>query len=59
MKYNFPSEDNSVSLGREKKAITSGWGGRDLGGKVDRVGQGSVGRRETNLILWKGKGMKP
>jgi hypothetical protein len=25
----------SVTLGREKKAITSGEGGRDLGGKMD------------------------
>jgi hypothetical protein len=29
--------------GREKKAITSGEGGSDLGGKVDRVGGGSGG----------------
>jgi hypothetical protein len=33
-----PSEDASVPLGREKKAITSGEGGRDLGGKMDGVG---------------------
>jgi hypothetical protein len=31
------SEDASGPLGREKKAITSGEGGRDLGGNVDRV----------------------
>jgi hypothetical protein len=30
-------EDISVPLGREKKAITSEEGGRDLGGKVDGV----------------------
>jgi hypothetical protein len=30
-----PCEDISVALGREKKAITSGEGGKDLGGKVD------------------------
>jgi hypothetical protein len=29
-------EDASVPLGKEKKAITSGEGGKDLGGKVDR-----------------------
>ena len=32
-KLKCPSEDASVPLGREKKAITSGEGGRDLGGK--------------------------
>jgi hypothetical protein len=41
-KLKCPSEDVSVPLGREEKAITSGKGGRDLGGKVDRVG-GVVG----------------
>ena len=30
-----PSEDASVLLGREKRAITSGEGGRNVGGKVD------------------------
>jgi hypothetical protein len=34
-KLKFPSEDASVPLRREKKAITSGEGGRDLGWKVD------------------------
>jgi hypothetical protein len=34
-KLKCPSEDTSVPLGREKKAITSGEGGRDLGGKVN------------------------
>jgi hypothetical protein len=32
-KLKCPSEDTSVPLGREKKAITSGEGRRDLGGK--------------------------
>jgi hypothetical protein len=36
-KLKCPIEDAPVSLGREKKAITSGEGWRDLGGKVDRV----------------------
>jgi hypothetical protein len=35
-KLKCPSEDASVPLGREKKAITSWEGGKDLGGKVDR-----------------------
>jgi hypothetical protein len=34
-KLKCPSEDSSVSLGIEKKAITTGEGGRYLGGKVD------------------------
>jgi hypothetical protein len=34
-KLKCPSEDTSVPLGREKKVITSGDEGRDLGGKVD------------------------
>jgi hypothetical protein len=33
-KLKSPSEDTSVLLVRGKKAITSGEGGRDLGGKV-------------------------
>ena len=41
------SEDTSVPLGREKKAITSGEGGRDLGEKVHGVGGESGGERET------------
>ena len=44
-KKRSPSEDTSVPLGREKKAITSGEGRRDLGRNVDRereqVGGGS------------------
>jgi hypothetical protein len=34
-KLKGPSEDASVPLEREKKATTSGDGGRDLGRKVD------------------------
>jgi hypothetical protein len=36
-------------LGREKKAITSGEGGRDLGGKVDGAGERGV---EGSLIWY-------
>jgi hypothetical protein len=43
---------------REKKAITSEEGGRNLGGKVDREG-GVGGRGETDLVLGEGKGLKP
>ena len=42
-KLKCPSEDASVPLGREKKAITSGEGGRNLGGKID----GGIGERGT------------
>jgi hypothetical protein len=35
---------------REKKGITSGEGGRELGGKVDRVG--GEGGGERNLIWY-------
>jgi hypothetical protein len=34
-KLKCPSEDASVLFGREKKAIISEEGGKDLGGKVD------------------------
>jgi hypothetical protein len=45
-KQKGPSEDASVLLEREKKAITRGGeGGRDLGGKVD-------GGRERNMIWY-------
>jgi len=37
-----PSEDASVSLGREKKAITRGKGGRDLRGRGIGEGEGNV-----------------
>lgn len=33
-----PSEDASVLLGKQKKAIKRGEGGRDLGAKVNEVG---------------------
>ena len=56
-KLKCPSEDASVPLEREKKAIISGEGGRDLGGKVDR-GPG-LGRGEPDLVLGEGKGLKP
>mgnify|MGYP006914893019 CR=1 FL=1 len=56
-KLKCPSEDASVPLGREKKAITSGEGGRDLGGKVDSEELG--GRGEPDLVLGEGKGLKP
>ena len=39
-KLKCPSEDTSVPLGRNNKAITSGEAGRDLGGKVDGGGVG-------------------
>jgi hypothetical protein len=42
-KLKCPSEDASIPLGREKKAIISGEGGRDLKRKVDRVGQSGGG----------------
>jgi hypothetical protein len=56
-KLKSSSKDASVPLGREKKAITSGEGGRDLGGKVDG-GRNERGG-EPDLVLGKGKGLKP
>ena len=47
-KLECPSEDASVPLGREKKAITSGEGGRNLGGE----GDGEWWWRERNLIWY-------
>jgi hypothetical protein len=38
-KLKCPSEDASVPLGREKKAIISKEERRDLGGKMDGVGE--------------------
>jgi hypothetical protein len=38
-KLKCPSEDASVPLEKEKRTITSKKGGRDLGGKVDGVGE--------------------
>ena len=49
----------SVPIGREKKAITSGKGARDLGEKVDGVGGNQRRRGESELILGEGKGLKP
>ena len=57
-KLKYPSKDASVPLGREKKTITSGEGGRDLGGKVDRVGEMWWVRGEPGLVLGEGKGLK-
>ena len=50
-KLMYPTEAISVPLGREKKAITSGEGGRDLGGKVD-VGGVEIMWVEGNLICY-------
>jgi hypothetical protein len=50
-KLKCSSENTLVPLGRDKKAIISGEGGRGLGGKVD-------GRRQPNLVLGEGKGLK-
>ena len=43
-KLKCPSEDVLVPLGREKKALISGEGGRNLGGKVNKVGSSGVDR---------------
>jgi hypothetical protein len=56
-KLKYPSEDASVLLGREKKAIISREGGKDLGGKDAGGGGGRVG--EPDQVLGKGKGLKP
>ena len=45
-----------LPLGREKKEITSGEGGRDLRGKVDG---GRREERRTRSGLGEGKGLKP
>jgi hypothetical protein len=52
-KLKCPSEDSSVPLGREKKAITSGEGGRE--GPSRESGQGLVGEGPTDLVLDEGK----
>jgi hypothetical protein len=54
-KLKCPGEDTSVPLGREKKAITSGEGGRELGGKVEGARRG---RRKPDLVLGERKGLK-
>jgi hypothetical protein len=43
-----PNEEVSVPLGRENKAIKSGKGGRDMGWKMDGMGN----RGEGNLIWY-------
>jgi hypothetical protein len=53
-----PNEDASVPLRREKKAITSGVGVKDLRGKVDRKG-GWVERGYYNMLLSEEKGLMP
>jgi hypothetical protein len=59
-KLKCPSEDASVLLGIEKKAITSGEEGKDLGGKMVGVGFffGARGGK-PDLVLSEGKGLKP
>jgi hypothetical protein len=46
---------------RNKKAITSGkrGGGRDLGGKVNRVGWVGGERGKPDLVFGEQKGLKP
>ena len=60
-KLRCPSENTSVPLGREKKAITNGEGGRSLGGKMDtwEGGEAMGDRGEPDLLLGEGKGLKP
>jgi hypothetical protein len=53
-KLKSSSEDASVPLGREKKTIVSGEGGRDLGGKVDWEA-GIEERGEPDLLSGEGK----
>ena len=56
-KLKCPSKDASVSLGREKKAITSGVV-KEEPGRESRQGGGSGGRGEPDLVFGEGKGMK-
>jgi hypothetical protein len=63
-KQKCSSEDASVPLGRDKKAVISGEGKRVLRGKVDGGvgGRGEwegVGGGEPDLVLGEGKGLKP
>jgi hypothetical protein len=53
-KLKCPSEDSSVSLGREK-AVTSWKGQRNWEGKLMGV---FGGREEPDLVLGEGKGLK-
>jgi hypothetical protein len=60
-KLKCSSEETRVPLGREKKAITSGEGGRHMAGKADKV-KGSVsggGGEKPDLVLGEKKGLKP
>jgi hypothetical protein len=54
-----PSEDASIPLAREKKAITNAEQGMNLGGKVDREGRGVGGKGKPDLVLSERKGLKP
>jgi hypothetical protein len=57
-KLKCPSEGASVPLGKEKKAITSGEGGREEPGRESEWERGNFcGIR--NLILGERKGLKP
>ena len=56
-KLKCPSEDASVPLGREKKAITSGEGGTWKGQWTGWGAVGAIG--EPDLVLGEGKGLKP
>jgi hypothetical protein len=51
-----PSKDTPQSHLGERRKQNHTWGGRELGGKVDR---GHGGKREPDLVLGKGKGLKP
>ena len=54
-KLKSPSGDASFPLGRGKKAITRGEGGRNQGGK----GEGRREKMEPDLVLGEEKGLKP
>jgi hypothetical protein len=58
-KVKCPSKDASVPLEREKKAITSGEGERDLGGKLDWIWCRIWLRGKFDLVLGERKEMKP
>ena len=57
-KQKCPSEESSVSLGREKKVITSGEEGGTWEGKPMEW-EGVRGRGEPDLVLGEGKGQNP
>jgi hypothetical protein len=57
-KRKCPSEDASVPLGREKKAITSREGGRNLRGKVEGV-RSLWEKGKPDLLLGEGERLKP